>query len=190
MSSMRRVLTNALLIALLMTGSALGADAPDFRNVRWGMTMDEVNAAETEVGLRAVTGYSTLAGDCVVAGHPVSVFYEFTDSQLSEAFYAFLDAHTNDNLYIDDFEDLRQLLTLKYGPPAVDTAVWKRNLYRNDPDKRGFAVLCGDLKLRAEWDAPRTRVVLYLTGDNYKAYLWLTYTSKVTATANPDLRGL
>lgn len=173
MSSMRRVLTSALLIALLMTGSALGADAPDFRNVRWGMTMDEVNAAETEVGLRAVTGYSTLAGDCVVAGHPVSVFYEFTDSQLSEAFYAFLDAHTNDNLYIDDFEDLRQLLTL-----------------RNDPDKRGFAVLCGDLKLRAEWDAPRTRVVLYLTGDNYKAYLWLTYTSKVTATANPDLRGL
>lgn len=190
MLSIRRVLTSALLIALLMTGSALATDAPDFRNARWGMTMEEVMAAETEVVLSVVTGYSTLAGDCVVAGHPVSVFYEFTDSQLSEAFYAFLDEHINDNLYIDDFEDLKGLLTLKYGPPVVDTAVWKRNLYRNDPDQWGFAVLCGDLKLRAEWDAPRTRVVLYLTGDNYEAHLWLTYTSKLTTTAGPDLRGL
>jgi hypothetical protein len=168
----------------------ISSDTPDFRSVRWGMTMEEVTAAETEVVLRVVTGYSTLAGDCVVAGHHASVFYEFTDSQLSEAFYAFLDAHTNDNLYIDDFEDLKGLLTLKYGPPVVDTAVWKRNLYRNDPDKWGFAVLCGDLKLRAEWDAPRTRVVLYLTGDNYEAHLWLTYTSKLTTTVSPDLKGL
>lgn len=190
MSSMRRVLTNALLIALLMTGSALGADAPDFRNVRWGMTMEEVMAAETEAALTVLADQPVLVGDCIVAGRKARLFYQFASSHLREAFYAFEDAHTNRNLYIDDFEDLRELLALKYGEPLIDTAIWKRNLYRNDPDEWGRAVVIGDVTFRAEWETPRTRIILSLGGDNYEARHFLGYVSKVTPSAGPDLRGL
>lgn len=190
MRFMGRILVCILLVALFAAGYVLGADAPDFRNVRWGMTMEEVMAAETEVALIVVTGEPALAGNCTVAGRKARLYYQFSGSQLSEAFYAFEDTHTNSNLYIDDFTDMKELLTLKYGPPALDTAIWKHNLYRNRPDDWGLALISGDVKFRAEWETARTRVSLLLTGDNYKAFHFLTYLGKVTPSAGPDLRGL
>ncbi len=190
MRLIRRILACVVLTALAAAGVALGAEAPDFRSVRWGMTMEEVMAAETEVALIVVTGEPALAGNCTVAGRKARLYYQFSDSQLSEAFYAFEDTHTNSNLYIDDFTDMKELLTLKYGPPALDTAIWKHNLYRNRPDEWGFALISGDVKFRAEWETARTRVSLLLAGDNYKAFHFLTYLSKVTPNASPDLRGL
>jgi len=162
----------------------------DIRNVRWGMTMAEVTAVETEVALTPVAGYPVLAGGTAVAGRKVNLYYKFADSRLSEAFYVFQDTHTDGNLYIDDFKSMRDLLTLKYGPPAEDEMLWERNLYRDRKDQWGFAVLCGDLMCCAEWDTPRTRVVLSLSGDNFEAFHSLTYKSKVTPTAGPDLKGL
>lgn len=147
-------------------------------------------AAETEAALTVLADQPVLVGDCIVAGRKARLFYQFASSHLREAFYAFEDAHTNRNLYIDDFEDLRELLALKYGEPLIDTAIWKRNLYRNDPDEWGRAVVIGDVTFRAEWETPRTRIILSLGGDNYEARHFLGYVSKVTPSAGPDLRGL
>lgn len=185
-----RIMVCVVLLTLAAAGSALGADAPDFRNVLWGMTMEEVMAAETEAALTVLADQPVLVGDCIVAGRKARLFYQFASSHLREAFYAFEDAHTNRNLYIDDFEDLRELLALKYGEPLIDTAIWKRNLYRNDPDEWGRAVVIGDVTFRAEWETPRTRIILSLGGDNYEARHFLGYVSKVTPSAGPDLRGL
>lgn len=57
-----------VLAALAAAGVALGADAPDFRNVWWGMTMEEVMAAETEATLTVLADQPVLVGDCIVAG--------------------------------------------------------------------------------------------------------------------------
>lgn len=189
MRFMGRILVCILLVALFAAGYVLGADAPDFRNARWGMTMNQVAESE-EIVLIPLSEHPVLAGSVTVASMKSNVYFEFVDSQLSEAFYVFLDTHVNENLYITDFEKLRELLTLKYGPPGEDEMIWRRDLRRDKQDQWGFAVVCGDLIYRAEWDTPRTRIVLSLSGDNFEAFHSLTYESKVTPTTGPDLRGL
>lgn len=174
---------------LAMSQMAIAVEAPDFRNARWGMTMNQVAESE-EIVLIPLSEHPVLAGSVTVASMKSNVYFEFVDSQLSEAFYVFLDTHVNENLYITDFEKLRELLTLKYGPPGEDEMIWRRDLRRDKQDQWGFAVVCGDLIYRAEWDTPRTRIVLSLSGDNFEAFHSLTYESKVTPTTGPDLRGL
>ena len=187
----KNVVRSALLALslLAMSQMAVAAEAPDFRNARWGMAMQQVAESE-ETALTPLSEHPVLAGSVIVAGMKADVYFEFVDSQLSEAFYVFLDTHVNENLYITDFEKLRDLLTLKYGPPGKDEMIWRRDLRRDKQDQWGYAVICGDLIYRTEWDTPRTRIVLSLSGDNFEAFHSLTYESKVTPSAGPDLRGL
>jgi len=169
---------------------ATAAEAPDFRNARWAMTRTEVIAVEDEAELRPLSSMNGLAGTVTIVGHSTFVYYMFSNGCLNEGVYIFQTPHTNKNLYIDDYRQLQTLLTSIYGAPVRESTSWHKDLFRNDPSNWGLAISCGDLVLTSVWETPRTTITLMLSGDNYELMHSLSYESRVTPTAAPDLRGL
>lgn len=154
-----------------------------FRMTSWGMTQDEVKKLETgefikeskskSTGLNILT-YKGQAGalKCVVG-------YFFAEGQLVEGRYIFYEQHTNKNLYITDFKEVKVQLTEKYGEPSEDKVVWGNDLYRDDPSHHGMAISVGHLAMQITWELPTTKIRLRLIGDNYKISHWLDYKSEI-----------
>lgn len=155
---------------------------PNFRSVKWGASMKDIikaegaepqNKSKSSDGLDVV-GYQGKAGnlDCLYA-------YYFAEDQLVRGRYIFITPHSGKNLYIDDFRTVSASLTEKYGSPITDQAIWKENLYKNDPSEWGMAVAVGHLILDATWYDNFTNILHRLSGDNFKFTHIVQYESAV-----------
>jgi hypothetical protein len=177
-SMMKRALA-WLLAGLLLIGSAalsVAAEKPDFRNVRWGMTQQEVKQAE-KLAL-AYADQEMLGYETTLAGFDCNLIYLFQNDRLYRAGYIFTHMHMNCTDFIDDYDKVKDLLKQKYGEPKQDDVLWKDDLYRDDPSHWGMAIITGDLELCATWEKGQTIIILYLAGDNFETQFGLTYYSK------------
>jgi hypothetical protein len=144
-----------------------------FRNTRWGMSREQVKASEASKLLKDDGRIIMYDGE--VASLKTYVAYMFTGDQLTRGSYQLLTKHSQQNDYIDDFERLKKLLVEKYGKPNKDIVNWKDSLYKDDPQKYGFAVSLGHLVYGATWETPETNIMVMLSGDNYKINLEVNY---------------
>ncbi len=162
-----------LIAVLLLVAYSLFAQ---FRNTKWGMSIDEVK--QTENSEPTYDKDNMLGYDDQLLEFDVFCFYIFVDNQLVRAKYAINEKHSNDNLYIDDYNKLKEALNKKYKTAILDTNLWKNDLYKDDRSHRGFAVSLGHLVCFATWETQDTDIFLVLRGDNYDIDLVLEYTSK------------
>ncbi len=188
---MKRRVTYLLVVALLsMTMPTFATSGPDIRNLRWGLSRQEVISVETEAALVQLES-GALAGPVVVAGKPAVMLCMFQAGRLSELVYAFQLQHANRNLYIDDYRQVQASLRSKYGEPVVDSMDWHYDLYKDDPSQWGRAVSRGDLSYTSLWFTQRSSILLLLAGDNYEIDLYLSYRDIEEGTgADPDTTGL
>ena len=148
----------------------------DFRNVRWGMSIEEVKKAETS---KMVDESDTiLIYESSLAGLDVYVGYVFTSGILVRGKYISVEKHSNRNDYINDYNSLKDLLTKKYGETTENHVYWLNDLYRDDYSEWGFAVSLGHLKYFDSWETGRTDITAALTGENYDISLGIEYGSK------------
>ena len=149
----------------------------DFRKTNWGMSKEEVRAAEAkkpDFEANTILGYKVK-----VNGKDFRCVYSFLEDKLYNSGYFFTGEHTNKNLYIDDYKELKEILTKKYGKPKMDIpGLWKNDLYKDDKSHWGMAISVGHLAYGASWETSTTKISLMLSGDNYKIELVLSYTSK------------
>jgi hypothetical protein len=156
---------------------AAASGKPDFRHVRWGMRQVEVKAAENQSGTSLVESNGDVQHyNCEIANLKCALLYTFVTDKLISAMYMVTEQHSNDNLYIADFEKLKKILTEKYGSP-FEKDIWSQDLYRNDPSHYGMAISVGHLTKGARWSTGRTVVGLILRGDNFKISLAVSYQS-------------
>lgn len=172
---MRKILfvLTTCIFAIAVSLPALGQD---FRGVNWGMTMEEVKQNENLELIREeekdLTYITSIGGiDCLL-------FYSFVDDQLYNAMYWMIEEHATKNRYLDDYQRLRKMLIQKYGTPIMDDEIWGRSLYKDEPDRKGFAISIGDLTMLAEWETENTEVSIMLWGDNYEIKHAISYESK------------
>lgn len=160
-------------------------DTPDFRNARWGMTVNGVRASETDCRLvDDGDGGTGLVGFTSLAGYSVIVGYEFDRAgRLERGIYVLDELHTEGNSYIDDFDDLKGLLTAKYGKPISDYPNWKNELFKNQRTSWGVALQLGHVTFGAMWETPTTTITMILTGDNFEVTHGIIYGSKSPANA-------
>ena len=155
-----------------------------FRNALWGMSKEQVKKVETSEFMKEEKGGGDFKGLDVlyykteVGSLEAVIIYYFAENLLTTARYLITESHSNNNLYIKDFENIRNQLTQKYGSPERDDAIWSNDLYQDDPSEYGTAVSVGHLMYVAEWYPPETIIQLLLRGDNYKIYLWVEYTGE------------
>ena len=179
---MKRVISILLIISsilVIFTLSLYGAEATkyDFRKTNWGMSKEQVKA--TEKNKIAFEDKEVIAMDrAQVDGKECIYVYYFLEDKLYRAGYSFMEEHINKNFYIDDYEDLKEILTKKYDKPVLDKKIWENDLFKDDRSSWGLAVSVGHLKYFSSWETSTTYINLGIDGDNYKISLTIGYYSK------------
>ena len=173
--------------AIESSSKAASVEDPDFRKAKWGMTKEQVKALED-----AKPAYEEASGllytNQTVAGLPATVIYNFNNDALAWGGYRIDTVHTNKNLYIDDYNNLKEKLSSIYGDPYIDEVTWDNDLFKDDPANYGLSVSIGYTSYIASWKTSRTVIILALNGDNYEVRLTLFYYSPdhQTSTSNTD----
>jgi len=149
----------------------------DFRKANWGMSKEQVKATENrkpDFEDNTSVGYKMK-----INGNDFLCIYSFLQDKLYNSGYALSGTHTNKNLYIDDYEELKETLTKKYGKPKMDIpGLWRNDLYKDDKSHWGMAISVGHLAYASQWETTTTTISLRLHGDNFKISLVLSYDSK------------
>jgi hypothetical protein len=170
-----------LLATLLLAVTAFGADV---RNVTWGMTEAEVQAAEGGKPVEAASGTLRYAVTDFADAYGF-VVYTFEHGRLARASCLFTPEHTEPNDFIADFHTVAAKLTSKLGKPDDERNIWLDDSLQNEriayleqdralpsdilpSDVRaGLAIAVGHLRMTATWNKPGTRIVHTMTGADH-----------------------
>ena len=165
------------------------ARSADFRKVSWGMSKDEVRRLETGELIHEDQG--SLFFSASIANLNAWIIYVFAAGICVRAKYSIQEQHANQNLFLNDYRQLRELLYRKYGKPSevafdstqkptenfLDDMSWRNDLYRDDFEDWGLAVSIGQVTFSASWVSNRAEIDLILCGDNYDITLAIEYKS-------------
>jgi len=101
----------------------------DFRKANWGMSKEQVKATEDKKP--DFENNTMLSYEVTISEKDFECAYLFLEDKLYGSRYLFFGEHTNKNLYIDDYEELKDILTKEYGKPKIDKLTWKNDLFKN-----------------------------------------------------------
>jgi len=146
------------------------------RNANWGWSKDSVKKSETLKLISETKDDLLYSG--TLANKKFSITYRFTKNKLTQVYYIYSESHINKNNYISNYNDLKSILTKKYGDPIADQVSWKNDLYRDNEDNWGLACSAGHVVFKSIWENPETDIVLVCTGENFDITLGIVYTSK------------
>ncbi len=148
----------------------------DFRNTRWGMTKEEVLAseqAEPVVHTDNQIGYFTQILD-----KNIYVAFVFEEDRLFSSLYALRDMRDNLEDSFRDFEDLKKILTMKYGEPnAGQGDVWADPSFGNESE------------LKEILDEPVQYELALKEGRILHAALWKTQNTWIKVTLSKIMEG-
>jgi hypothetical protein len=164
---------------------------PDFRSVRWGMTEDEVKATEngTVTYSGKVNGTSAwyIGYDTTLMGNDVILAYYFGANGLYQARYIWKETHSNENLYISDYNDVKAQLTKKYGSPWYDKENWDTSSHKSYySEKKGDALSYGYLTYETDYSTLRSYITMSMSADNYQVSFVIYYESKDVTAPDED----
>lgn len=161
------------------------SDQYDFRKTNWGMSKEQVEATEDK---------ESYAENDIMVAYRVEIdakdflcIYQFLEDKLFFSGYVFEGEHTNENDYIHDYKEIKEILIKKYGESDKkklkflynrEEIYWENDLFEKRESDWGMAVSIGHLSYSSIWETPTTRIELILDGDNYKISLRIRYTSK------------
>jgi len=177
---MKKYFSVLLIVILILVISTLALFAEevkyDFRQTNWGMNKEQVKA--TEDRKPDYEENDMLSYNVNIFGGNYYCIYSFLEDKLCNGGYFFMEEHTNKNLYINDFMELKGIITKEYGKPIMDKIIWKNDLYKDEKSEWGKAISLGDLEYWALWENLNTEICLSLDSDNYEINLILSYDSK------------
>ena len=101
----------------------------DFRKTNWGMSKEQVKTTEDKKPV--FEDNTMLSYEVTISEKDFECAYLFLEDKLYGSGYLFSGEHTNKNLYIDDYEELKEILTKEYGKPKIDKVTWKNDLFKN-----------------------------------------------------------
>ena len=148
--------------------SACAEDEFSFRNgITFGMTMEQVISAEGSQPDAKNEDRLMYIGQ-KSAGKSAIIIYMFVNNSLYGIYVTFTETHTNDNLYIKDFESVDKALTEKYGEPSADKVYeWSDSTFKGDSDSYGLAVSAGYLTIASKWAFDKYTIGHIIYGDNF-----------------------
>ena len=167
---------------LVEEGLTVQPVAMDVRQVRWGMSPEEVLRRENvpsykEIfrgGLLEITVPSTS-----IAGIPCSILYIFSGNCLSSIFCTFHSEPFRLNEDVGNYRHLQALLEEKYGASLEKEILWNNpeSPYVANPQSFGMAVALEDLSYHTLWNTGSTLIALTLEGEDLRSHLTLYYRS-------------
>lgn len=144
---------------LLLTSMLAGwAQAKDFRNAAWGMSLNDVVALHPDE-IPADRRIGAIAYDGKLASLDVLIFYRFDElGQLFQAGYEVITEDFTPGETIDHYNVLNGLLRRKYPESEEPQQIWRNRLFEDNPDRWGQAVRSGHMSYQWRFTVPRTRI--------------------------------
>lgn len=147
----------------------------DVFGLRWGESIDVVQKLK---GAPASSDSNSLTYKTSVSELDALAFLNFVDGKLSSVTYIFTTKHTDDNLYIDDFDSVDTALQQKYGKPSQHGVYWRNDLYKDDHAHWGLAIAAGQMYMDSSWETNDTEISHRLVGDNFNVTHGVRYVSR------------
>ncbi|AUP80254.1 hypothetical protein [Flavivirga eckloniae] len=144
-----------------------------FQGLNWGDTETKVKSTIEDLE----TASNGLTKTTVINNLNAELLLQVNNDALERISYTFTEQHGNENVYIEDLKKVKDLLTKRYGTPAVDELKWNNDLLKNDESRYGMAVSSGHLEYIATWSLPDTYIILNLASDQSKITHTLVYKS-------------
>jgi hypothetical protein len=169
-------------VAVIVAAATAFCEEPgyNFRHTRWGMTEQQVRQVEgdrtvhetSEGGLRSIA-YRGRVGDkkCYIT-------YLFAESLLVRGKFVLTEHHTDESLYLEDFEEIKRALTKDFGEP-LDKVEWRSDDFRHEPDRWGMAVAAGHLSLSSKWHTKDTVITATISGGALEITIEVEYSYKI-----------
>lgn len=147
-----------------------------FRGIPWGQEVGLIKKSISEEPLYYddhILSYKDNLG-----GLNTQYVFFLANGRFIRGRYIFTDRHTNNNLFMADFEKIDKILYEKYGDPKVHGEKWLNDLYKDDFEQWGFAISMGHLFIFSEWTKGNVAIYHSLHGDNFDIYHILEYQQK------------
>lgn len=166
-----------------------------FRGLKWGSTLEEVEASGILDGLTEGVDYLYddddkclyITGLSVAGKSANTMFYFNADSQFCMGAYILDEKHANSQNDYLDFRDIETELTKKYGEPTKNNDDWTDDFYKGQEDRYGMAIALGELTLIRGWRArDSSRIVLCSRGDNVEISTSLVYYAPISIRQQPE----
>lgn len=149
---------------------------PDFRNVKWGMSFEDVKKLE-ESKLDTEnnnTGKKFLIYSANIADENCSLIYYFDrDDKLAYANYSFRIDAANLGKAVADYSRISGLITSEYKMQPTNQTKWFDSLFKNDSSQYFLALYKGFVKFEESWiDSKRDSLHIFhsLNKDEYGSY--------------------
>lgn len=156
-----------ILFLAFMCIAGFGQDSnnlPDVRNVRWGMTKEEVKLKETSE-FKGDLNSEMIVFSGVFLNYNCKYVYKFKNNRLNGLIVLFDIKHENTNLFVYDYQIIKNNLIAINGIPYIDEINWTNKQYKNDTNKIGLAISNQDVKFISNWATGRTFIDFSLNGN-------------------------
>lgn len=141
------------------------------RGVKWEATKSQVRATEKAKLKRE--NANALEYAAVIGSDSYTIQYGFLSGKLAEVQTSFDEDYGEYKLYVDEYNELKEVLTLKYGEPDIDTTIIEKEGATSF--STGVDVAEGKIRLITAWFFEKTKIVLYCSGGDGRVYVWVDY---------------
>jgi len=153
------------------------AQNKDFRNFAWGTSLSDVQNGEKSKLVYKVKDDELLYED-QLAGTDCNVIFIFNDNdKLVSGNYFFTKKFSNPELYMQDYNKFKTLLTQKYGSPFSEKEMWNNRVPISEKTNYGQAVADGNLTLSTVWISNSTQIKISLIDKDKSPSLQIHYTT-------------
>lgn len=156
---------------------------PDFRQTSWGMSESDVRALEGNspdyTGTLSGNGAKYIGYDTELMGNDVIVAFYFGPDGLYSTRYIWEEEHSNESLFISDYNSVKEQLTAKYGDPLIDKENWDTTSHEKYyADDKGDALSYGFLTYATFYLTDRSFISMTMSADNYDISFFIDYESR------------
>ena len=125
------------MIAFSASSFAQDNQSTDFRGFNWGASLAQVQSQERSRLVVKIKD-DELEYEDLLAGSDCDVIYIFNDNdKLIGGNYVFTKKYSNPELYMQDYNRFKDLLTQKYGKPSSDDTHMRSNVSTADKHSYG-----------------------------------------------------
>lgn len=161
----RKIFLISLVIAVSAQFNLTYGQDFNFRNTRWGMSQEQVMAAEKMDPIEKSENH--IKYKTTILDRNVHLLYLFVDDKLIGASYTLDEIYLNSAKYRQTYNTFKRALIDKFDEPNSDITTWINDTYKNDPSKWGLAVGLGHVEYSATWNTQDSAIRCSLTGENH-----------------------
>jgi hypothetical protein len=166
------------LITITVGSAQIAATLTDFRAFTWSNSLEQVQNGEKADFVKQVKDDELVYKD-KLGGTDCTLVYIFNDNDKLVSGIYFLDKkYSNPQLYLQDYNKFKVLLTEKYGRPTSEKVQSNNENETDEIHNYGQSVADGNLQLNAIWNTERTTIKITLISVGNQPDLQIHYTAR------------